>query len=87
MDRATRPRGRDAHFRLLADGFGEALDPERRYELPNTSRIAEGGDPELPLAERMVELALTTSATITPLEDDAGEELDEHGGVAALLRY
>jgi hypothetical protein len=29
----------------------------------------------------------STSAPITSLEGDAGEELDEHGGVTALLGY
>lgn len=37
--------------------------------------------------ERMVELALETSAAITPVEGDSAEALGEQGGVAALLRY
>lgn len=44
-------------------------------------------DGELPLRERMVELALSTGAAITLLEGDAGDELAERGGAGALLRY
>lgn len=39
------------------------------------------------LAERMVELALDTSARVTPVEGEAAEALAEVGGAAALLRY
>jgi stalled ribosome rescue protein Dom34 len=35
----------------------------------------------------MVEQALRTSASVTPVEGEAAEVLREHGGVAALLRY
>jgi stalled ribosome rescue protein Dom34 len=47
----------------------------------------ETSDEQLPLAERMIELALNTSAAVTPVEGAAAERLGEHGGVAALLRY
>jgi hypothetical protein len=35
----------------------------------------------------MIELALRTSADVTPVGGEGAETLDEHGGVAALLRY
>jgi stalled ribosome rescue protein Dom34 len=35
----------------------------------------------------MVTLAIETSASITPVENEAAAMLGEHGGVAALLRY
>ncbi|HSI80999.1 MAG TPA: VLRF1 family aeRF1-type release factor [Solirubrobacterales bacterium] len=37
--------------------------------------------------ERMVELALSTGAAITPVEGESATRLAEQGGVAALLRY
>lgn len=63
------------------------LDPGREYELAGGTPLSDGDDHELPLEERMVELALSTSASVTLLEDDVAAELDEQGGVAALLRY
>jgi stalled ribosome rescue protein Dom34 len=39
------------------------------------------------LVERMIELALSTGAAITPVSDESAEALRELGGVAALLRY
>lgn len=37
--------------------------------------------------DEVVERALRTSANVTPVDGDAAEALQEHGGVAALLRY
>jgi hypothetical protein len=72
----------------LAEGRVEHLlyDPERDYngEVPSE---ASAGSPELPLVERMIELALSTGAAITPVSDESAEALREQGGVAALLRY
>jgi release factor family 5 len=49
---------------------------------------AETEDPGLAAAEdELVERAFRTSALVTPVEDDAAERLEEHGGVAAVLRY
>jgi hypothetical protein len=49
---------------------------------------ADAQDPDLVDAEdEVVERALRTSAKLTPVEGDAAEQLQEHGGVAALLRY
>jgi Bacterial archaeo-eukaryotic release factor family 10 len=50
----------------------------------------ESGEPTpngLPLIDRMVDLALATSAAITPVEGESAEALEDQGGVAALLRY
>ncbi len=41
----------------------------------------------LPVIERLVGLALSTGAEITPVEAESARELAEQGGVAALLRY
>ncbi len=35
----------------------------------------------------MIELAVTTGAAITPVEEESAAELSDQGGVAALLRY
>ena len=41
----------------------------------------------MPLLERMIDLALSTSAAITPVEGESAEAIAEQEGVAALLRY
>jgi hypothetical protein len=38
-------------------------------------------------AELMIELALRTSADVTPVGREVAEALRRHGGAAALLRY
>lgn len=38
-------------------------------------------------AEQLIEAALQTGARVTPVGGEAAAALDEHGGVAALLRY
>lgn len=43
--------------------------------------------PEPFLAERMIEQALSTSATVTPVEEEAAALLTEADGVAAILRW
>ncbi len=50
-----------------------------------TGQTSPSGD--LPLIERMIELALSTGAAITPVEGESAELLDEQGGVVSLLRY
>jgi hypothetical protein len=65
------------------------LDCEPRFGLEDLSPAAREGaaDGQLDGAELMIELALGTSAEITPVAGDVAEGLREHGGVAALLRY
>lgn len=58
--------------------------PDVRLEL---EEVAPGEDPEMPLVERMIELALSTKAKITPVEGESAAMLAEQGGAAALLRY
>lgn len=60
-------------LQALGEGRVEHLvyDPER-----------EDGD-----VERMIELALTTGAAITPVEGESAAALAEHDGAVALLRY
>jgi hypothetical protein len=78
----------------LAQGRVEHLlfDAERDY---HGHGIEEGlsysgpplGQDGLPVTELMIEKALETGARVTPLVGDAASALDEHDGVAALLRY
>jgi len=76
----------------LAEGRVEhlLLDCGRRFPLDELSPPALEILPDgkaLDGAELMIELALRTSADVTPVGNEAGETLAEHGGVAALLRY
>jgi hypothetical protein len=66
------------HLILDADGdFAEApVGPS-----PDAD---DSGDP---VAERMIGLALSTSAEVTPLAGEAASGLSRHDGVAAMLRY
>jgi release factor family 5 len=66
------------------------FDADRDYEGRPLGTQADGnglGDEGVPVAERLIELALATGAEITPLRGDPASELSEHDGVAALLRY
>jgi Bacterial archaeo-eukaryotic release factor family 10 len=66
------------------------LDVGQEFPLDDLTSLAreavEDGD-ALGGAELMVELAMRTSAEVTPIENEAAEIVREHGGVAALLRY
>lgn len=69
------------------------LDPSLRvsgYRAPD-GRLSptpdDGFEPDEDLAERMVEVALATSAWVTPVEGEAAEHLSDVGGVAAILRW
>jgi hypothetical protein len=77
-------------LRALVEGRVEHLvyDVERDYpDLDLGDPALQATAKGLPTRERMIELALSTSARITPIEGDAARELDERDGVAALLRY
>lgn len=76
-------------FQALQEGRVEKLvyDAGRDYSDAWPGWEDEAGSDGLPLIERMVELALATSAAITPVEGESAEQLAEQGGVAALLRY
>jgi hypothetical protein len=66
------------------------LDAEQQFALDDLSPLArdsvdDGG--RLDGAELMIELAIRTSAEVTPVRAEAAEALRQHGGAAALLRY
>jgi hypothetical protein len=87
--------GRGAGAALGPQEVLEALEQGRvRHLIFDADRdyagrpLQEGdGGAERPVAERMIELAVATSAEITPLEGDAAAELEKHDGAAAILRY
>ncbi len=85
--------GPQAVLEALAQGRVRHLifDADRDYEgRPfdgQTADAGENGDPDVPVAERMVELAVATGADITPVEDGPASKLGPHDGAAALLRY
>jgi hypothetical protein len=72
VDRLLFVPGDDYPTELLDDNVREAA-----------GREAEQGD----VLELMIQLALATSAELIPIAGPAAEELREHGGVGALLRY
>jgi stalled ribosome rescue protein Dom34 len=75
-------------MQALEQGRVEHLvyDSDHFYPPPGRTGHGEAPDGATPI-ERMVELAVATSAKITPVEGDSADELDEQDGVAALLRY
>jgi hypothetical protein len=79
---------------LEALGEGRArhvvFNAERDYQgrpLEATLSYDDRADDGLPAAERMIELAVSTDAEITPVYEEAAAKLERHGGAAALLRY
>lgn len=76
--------GRVEHllFDAERDYRGAWIDHQLRY-----GEVGDEGQDEPRLAERMIEQALQTSASVTPLEGEAAAALSEHEGVAAILRY
>jgi hypothetical protein len=75
-------------LQALAEGRVEhlVLDPDRDYEAIVDEEPAPGSI-ELPLVERMIELAVSSGAVITVASPGSARALDPQGGVAALLRY
>jgi DNA ligase D-like protein (predicted ligase) len=75
----------------LAEGRVEhlLLDFERQFPIAELSPTARerAPDGQLDGAELMIELALRTSADVTPVGREVAEALRRHGGAAALLRY
>jgi peptide subunit release factor 1 (eRF1) len=76
--------GRVEHllFDAERDYGGQDIEEGLAYE-----GSGELGADEVPVTELMIERALETGARVTPIEGEAAAALDEHGGVAALLRY
>ena len=83
--------GRVAHLlyddRLELEGFvsAEGTVHPRVEGVVATSEVALEREPWF--VERLVEAAIRTSAQVTPLQPDAADQLDDHEGVAALLRW
>jgi hypothetical protein len=77
--------GIEETFQALTEGRVEHLVFDAAIRRPVPESVAAGDG--LPLGERMVELALATSARVTPVEGEAAEALGEAEGVGALLRY
>jgi hypothetical protein len=71
----------EARSSLGAQETLQALEEGRVEHLVYDS---ERGDGDI---ERMIELAVSTGAAITPVEEESAAALAEQGGVAALLRY
>jgi Bacterial archaeo-eukaryotic release factor family 5 len=76
----------------LAEGRVRHLvvDAGRDFPLPSpTELLTRDGEAEdgVPVAERMIRLAVTTGAQITCIGDEAAAALEAHDGVAGLLRY
>jgi peptide subunit release factor 1 (eRF1) len=67
------------------------IDVQRSLNEGRVERLifdADTQDPELADAEdEVVERAIRTSASVTPVEGAAAESVRPHGGVAAILRY
>ena len=61
-------------------------DPERPPSADGVE-LPEWRDPDDPLPSAMIEQALKTSATVTPVHGKAADALADVGGAAALLRY
>ena len=76
----------------LAEGRARHLifDAEREYDgrpLEADLSYDDGSAGGLPVGERLVELAVSTDAEITPVYEEPAAKLEPHDGVAALLRY
>jgi Bacterial archaeo-eukaryotic release factor family 5 len=81
--------GVEETFQALTEGRVEHLvyDANRDYAGVELDPVAASSLDGKPLLERMVELALSSGAEITPVEGESARELSQQGGVAALLRY
>ena len=89
----NRSRERELIERVKDAAFGEArsaLGKQETLQALEEGRVehllfdAEGEQGDI---EQMIELAVTTGAAITPVEEESAAELSDQGGVAALLRY
>lgn len=80
--------GRVAHLLLGPDldlhGF---VTTDGNLLLDENDPRAQDATPEPRFVHRMIERAIATDAAVTPVDGPAAALLDEHGGVAALLRW
>lgn len=78
-------------LQALAEGRARHLvfDANRDYDGPplEAALAYDDGSDGLPVGERLVELAVSTKADITPVYEEPAAKLEPHDGVAALLRY
>lgn len=78
-------------LQALAEGRARHLvfDANRDYEGPplEAALAYDHGSDGLLVGERLVELAISTKADITPVYEEPAAKLEPHDGVAALLRY
>lgn len=78
-------------LQALAEGRAHHLvfDADRDYDGPplEAQLTYDDGTDGLPVGERLVELAVSTKAEITPVHEEPAAKLEAHDGVAALLRY
>jgi hypothetical protein len=81
--------GAEETFQALSEGRVQHLvyDAERDYAAAELDPAAASSLDGEPLIERMVELAVSTGAEITPVEGASAQMLAQEGGVVALLRY
>lgn len=85
-ERALIERVQEATFKEARAALGpqETLQSLEEGRVEHLIYDAEHGDSEL---ERMIGLALSSGAAITPVEQESARLLSEQDGVAALLRY
>ncbi len=76
-------------LQALGEGRVEHLvyDAERDYPDPGLPSEEPAAPDGVPVLERMIELAISTGAAITPVEGESAAALADQGGVVALLRY
>ncbi len=82
--------GTQETLQALAEGRARHLvfNGEQDFERIAPVNLAyDGGREDLPLGERLVQLAVATDAAVTPVYEEPASKLDSHEGVAALLRY
>lgn len=85
-ERALVERVKEEAFTEARSSFGrqETLQALEQGRVEHLLYDAERDHPDV---ERMIELALSTGAAITPVEGESATALEEQGGIAALLRY
>jgi len=82
--------GKQETLQALAEGRVRHLifDGERDFDTgPSVDLDYGDGSEDLPMGERLVQLAVATDAAVTPVYEEPASRLDSHEGVAALLRY
>ncbi len=81
--------GPEETFQALTEGRVQHLvyDANRDYAGVELDSVAASSLDGQPLIERMVELALSSGAEITPVEGASAQRLAQQGGIVALLRY